>query len=79
MLGLDDDDDDDDDGTTTTMTTKITLRGGATTPTPHPIKIKACSVFNENRYLGHIWCGESENDSPDGQRQKGGAGPSNRC
>ena len=43
-----------------------------TTPTPHPIKIKKCSVVNENR------CGESENDSSDVQRQRGWAGPSNR-
>ena len=36
---------------------------------PHPIK---CPVFNENRRLDHIRYGESENDSPDGQRQRGG-------
>ena len=47
--------------------------------TPHPTKIKKCSVFNENRHLDHIWCDESENDSPDSQRQRARVGPSNRC
>ena len=38
----------------------------------HPIKIKKCPVFNENRRLDHIRYDDSENDSPDGQRQRGG-------
>ena len=64
------DDDDDDEN----------YRGeGRPRPCPTPPKFKKCSVFNENRYLDHIRCGESENDNPDGQRQRGGAGTSNRC
>ena len=47
--------------------------------TPHPTEIKKCLVCNENRRLDHIRCGESKNDSPDDRRQKGEAGPSNRC
>ena len=35
--------------------------------------------FFRQHFLDHIWAGVSENDSPDGQRRRGGAGPSNRC
>ena len=33
-----------------------------------------CPVFNGIRRLDHIRCGESENDSPGGQRRGGGEG-----
>ena len=49
-----------------------------------PSEIISCKKFSNaffvsgNHPLDYIWCSESENDSPDGQRQSGGEGPSNR-
>ena len=40
-------------------------------PTPPILKMLG---FNENRYQDHIRCGETENDNPDGHRQRGGEG-----
>ena len=46
-----------------------------TTPTPHPIKIKKCSVFNENWYRDQIRCEENENVGPDDRRPLERPGP----
>ena len=38
---------------------------GSTTPTPHPFKMKKCSVRNENWYQDQIWYDEFKNCGPE--------------